>query len=146
MKSKAMLEKEFLEADKLWKIWKIALTDLRLAERNKYCTINMRCWLGRDTPRSKYCNVCAAGSVILRRLNIAGLSRVFPTDFSNCEDKLRAINELRNGDISAAAREIGAYYINREYGQMNVCEYNDDKKRFWKGAKALLKYLKKNDL
>lgn len=145
--NRAKLEKEFLSADKLWKIWRIALTDLRLAEQDKNCKIDMETWFKRASPRAKRCVVCMAGSVLRRRGDIAGLSYYHPNDDEKLGPKLLAINNLRYGFIKYALEEINCGLPNEDtIDYFAMTDYDEDKKQFWKDSRQLLKHLKENNI
>lgn len=150
MVDKAKLEKEFLSADKLWKLWRIALTDLRLAERDKNCKISMVVWFKRKSPRAKQCVVCAAGSVLRRRGDIVGITCYYPMYDNKFGSRLMAINGLREGFVKYALEEsdfpIPKSFDINQCGYFPIAEYDENKKQFWKDARQLLKYLKENDL
>lgn len=149
--TKASLRKEFLRADKLWQIWEIALTDLKLAE--KTCDIDMRYWCIPPTTKGEACVVCAAGSIIHRRLDIKafikeGQEEITPTDFDEeTMGKLEAINELREGLISDAYQSLHQnYHKNLLPQKWNMPNYGDGSKKFFERAKELLAYLEKEDI
>lgn len=147
---RAKLEKEFLSADKLWKLWRIALTDLRLAERDKNCRIDMKVWFERSSPRAKHCVVCAAGSVLRRRGDVVGVTSFHPNHDFKFGDKLKAINNLRDGFVGYALEEVDfpvpESFDMSQYNYIPIAEYGENKKQFWKDARRLLKYLKENNL
>lgn len=149
--TKASLRKEFLKANKLWQIWKIALADLKLAE--KTCEIDMRYWCIPPKTKGEACVVCAAGSVIYRRFNIRpfineGKEEISPTYFDeNITGKLEAINELRVGRINSAYEVLHQdYHTILSYSPWPMPRYEDEPKKFFERAKKLLAYLKKENI
>lgn len=149
--TKASLRKEFLKADKLWKIWKIALTDLKLAERT--CEIDMNYWLVPPKAKGEACVVCAAGSVIYRRFNFRPFVNenredIGPVNFGEkTEHKMEAINELRVGRINSAYKvfhqDCSAML---PYFSWAMPRYEEEPKKFFERAKELLAYLKKENI
>lgn len=141
-RSRADLRREFERADKLWKLWRIALRDLRAAERMPNVEINMADWYSRE---GRTCYVCAAGAVIACRLPVRGQYDIGPWsfDFDICK-RLEAINNLRGGYISPAHSEF--YGDGRYFANFPMTRYGDDRAAFWRDARKLLAHLRKLDI
>lgn len=85
---------------------RVALRDLKKAERTPKYKINMDEW-HRPSDNGKSCSVCYAGSVMAFSLNAGPLASVEPSNWWNgIAQKLEVINYLRCGGVSTAARVL----------------------------------------
>jgi hypothetical protein len=91
--------------DTLSGLIRVALKDLRTVEASKAYKVDMDRW---HTPEANgVCHVCMAGAVMATTLRCSPLAVVDTTSWLNgVEDKLQAIDCLRGGNISWAARKI----------------------------------------
>ena len=156
---------------KLSALLQIALTDLEKVEKNKRYQINMGDWHYQEQKAGrrvvKPCSVCMAGSVLAMSLDIKPTETVefWNRDTGNgngvwtrngatkqayprsVEKKLYAINNLREGDIVAAAKNVGLEIPADCPQQMPVYNYNyigtDAEKIEFKADMAKLIYLLK---
>lgn len=148
---KANLHKEFMEADTLWEIHRLALIDLRKAERSPLCKIDMSEWYVK---RKKTCSVCMAGSIMRFRMPNNNLKYVYPHDFGrSCDKKLSAINYLRTGDISTAALFIYGdnspeYNIAKQIKENlpRTCSYKLKSKKWWGQQWKMNRIMKKANI
>jgi len=145
MKAKSLLQKEFVKADKLWKIWEIAITDFKLAEKDSKCKINMNVWL---IPPNEYHTefvVCLAGSVIYRRFSVWKKTddEVYPWRFSKMiSDRLEVINYLRMGMIETAYEILYGVFSDVKIPKWKMPAYLLNPKQFFIDANNLLQFLK----
>lgn len=118
---------------KLSSLIKICLKDIRRAEATPTCIINMDEWFEREIAECaisngmvvethEYCIMCAAGSVMaftLGALTKKEHATAYPSDFPDNAQQLQAIDELRCGQVSGAARCIWPDTENVEWGQQS---------------------------
>lgn len=96
---------------------KVALADLAKVERSKKFVVNMSTWMaqGHRGP----CEVCFAGSVMAKSLGAVMEvghcgAMCYPEDFSDRNAQaFYALNCLRNGQVSSAARHLGRLAAHR---------------------------------
>ena len=104
--------------DKPWELIRLALHDLELCEASPRYKINMGTWHSADLTKRNVCNVCLAGSVMAKSLNIKFNQDVYSVAWSSlCGgrktiDKLLAINDFRVGNIFRAMVGLGYRVIN----------------------------------
>lgn len=84
---------------------RVALADLAKVERSKKYVVNM------DTYHSPYrdpgkCSVCFAGAVMAQTLGASSEEWWTPEEF-NDEDKLRALDEFRVGEVAYGLDRMG---------------------------------------
>lgn len=84
----------------------LAMQDLEWVEGNKDYIIDMDNWHRPvDWVGGKVCEVCLAGSVMARTLEIPAQARTDPSDFSDgLQNKLLAINGFRTGTMRDGLR------------------------------------------
>ena len=140
---------------KLSSLLELALDDLakqeQLAARpNAACKVNMLKWWvpnEKNGGESHVCTVCLAGSVMKFSLNRPPLigekevSEFHPEHYDSLtQDRLFALNCLREGDIRSAAECIG---IETVLGSQDVTAYETDHKQWRKDMRQLVRDLKK---
>ncbi len=121
---------------------RLALHDLKSAERSDLYSINMKIWHSADG-RHESCLVCLAGAVMAFSLEAQHLEDMTPTDYCHepiISNKLIALNDLRGGELRAALQKlVGCGAI--EKGEMDravallghiipIKEYRRDGERF----------------
>lgn len=125
-----------------------ALKDLRRAETNPNCAINMGTWCLRE--RNGYCQVCLAGAVMVGRLSVNPSSYTYPSHYGvKTMQRLLALNDLRQGNVSRAARlmNVKGYTTGCNYRLDRVIpEYHEDTSGFWTAMTRLLADLKEHNL
>lgn len=150
--SRTALKNKFIKATKLHQILAIALIDLRKAEKMKGVKIDMGDW---HRPVSSFdrriCYVCLAGSVIHCRLadKVDLGCNLTPGDYAEvdeCQQKLFALNDLRNGWLLKAYEHLYGDDARLPRGveeEFSVVDYYiTERAQWWKDMRALLKYLK----
>ena len=104
-----MTKKErFKETNKLSVLLSLALDDLELVEKDSNYKINMNTW--HTKPEGKKCEVCLAGSVLAKTLNIPRVEFDWLEDWTGATEimyKLRALDYIRRGDLIPALLELG---------------------------------------
>lgn len=142
----------------------LALNDLEKAENSKTHAVDMGVWL--KPHKGGQCLVCLAGSVMAFSLNVTadpsdddifgtGWSPTCFTEFSmgshafysnDDADALQALNDLRTGNVSAAAMDINielddemAYVFDR-----HIVSYENDSLRFKNQLRELVKDLREH--
>jgi hypothetical protein len=126
---------------KLSTLLALGLKDLLKQERAKNCAVNMGDWLVRS--KSGVCVACLAGSVLKWSLGMRPTLRgIGPHEMGNDDiaSRMFALNELRSGRVSEAARELGlpTYVPDRD-----VPYYSWDVAGWWTAMKQLLADLRK---
>lgn len=164
----AQMRKQFESATKLHQILKIALHDLRAAEKSKKYVIDMYEWYA--PAEGGKCQVCLAGSVMAGRYKSVcdkklkeyphGISPEVLRDYDEATAKLDALNALRCGDVGDAAHLLHGeteycgyrYDISKcpyaKYHKLDrqVMPYDDNRESWWEDMKELLADLKEDDL
>lgn len=128
----------FERADKLSKVLALALADLRKAERMKGFEVHMDWWI---STRGATCKVCLAGSVMAMRFSL----RQMPGGDMPEENKMMALEDLRNGNVRTAYWELTGKYGHGDLDR-RVPSYHEDRPGWWKAMKTLLADLKRAGL
>lgn len=157
----------FEKATKLWEILEIALSEMYLIERNPLYKINMGLWYQKESffnlktnewRQEKVCGVCLAGAVMAgcwpnysKKVynNDGALSPSDFKEFDAAEQKFQALDNLRCGNVWLARCSLGHRCdIELKIFNLNrfIIPYSNDKKKWWKQIKQLLKDLKKADV
>lgn len=167
--------KKFRKADKLWQIFEIALTDMKVLEESKKYILDMGVWHGFDyadtekPDEKRRCVVCCAGAVMAQTFEAPLGEDLSPNSFEQddaLKTKFNALNELRSGFIAAAYNQFHDYeksfvdnYPEMESKHeekllyfMNMPHYAtsdqdpEQNEQWWKDAEDLLDFLKKHDI
>lgn len=94
--------------DKPSELIRLALKDLARVKRDPRYSVDMGTWHGLDL-RGK-CHVCLAGAVMACRLPTDPSRSFHPENFSlGIEDKLRALDQFRQGKMNRALEHLGVY-------------------------------------
>ena len=129
----------FEKIDKLWKLWEIALEDLKKCEADPNYKIAMSIYYAKH---NGLCYVCAAGAVIAQRLQ-PDAKVLNPWNFPEAITKrLKAINELREGNLLMAFVLLNGFSEYISNFSMPVYESPD----WWHYARRLLDFLKDQDI
>ena len=107
------------------KLIKLALSDLEKCEKEGLI-IDMAYWL---TPCGNTYKVCLGGAVMYQTLNMRSKDRdsVPLCTTGKYEDRLRAINLLRQGCLDSAAKNLGFYELTKKckvYKNIKITEYS----------------------
>lgn len=114
----------------------VALKDLKKVEKADGYTVDMGDWHHPDTltcrngsgdtiSEEDTCSVCFAGSVMAFTLKVASTKEAEPHSFPGNEDQLQALDSLRAGNVSDAARTLNlpgdsdGYYA--KYAKYDTC-------------------------
>lgn len=119
-KSKRAKKKPVILPMKMSALIKVALKDIRRAERTDKIVVDMSDWFNPDNEVTcqtqsgaileeyKVCTMCAAGSVMAFTLGALKRDKYLqPDDYPKNEKQLYAINDLRGGGVSQAAMSLG---------------------------------------
>lgn len=88
--------------DKLWQLLELAINDAQLCQSDSQFKLDMLEWLEPDC-EDTVCRVCMAGAVMAKTLGCPTDEECYPSRIGGTtEAKLRAINELRLGDVYGA--------------------------------------------
>lgn len=126
----------------------VALGDLKAVERSKQYRIGMnQDWhspVHRDDGEEQYCIVCFAGAVMAKTLGIADEENVTPSDFTDqdTQNKLKALDDLREGDITCAFQRMEKGKPAGLAGGFPVTSYDDNPVKFKKDMKRLAEILR----
>lgn len=91
--------------DKPSELIELALDDLAAVEADDRYKVDMDTW---HNPRTGFCAVCFAGSVIAKTLNTNPRNFRAPRDYDeDTRDKLSALDEFRDGQISCGLSDMG---------------------------------------
>lgn len=132
---------------------RVALNDLKAAERDPRYTIDMTDWHvprdkeglrlfeGEDMEAGSSCAVCLAGSVM--RQSFDGNYKLCPDDFTlKISGNLEAIDCLRRGQVEDAYYHLGRDKpVNVIDDYEGIPEYDEGKRGFYKAMDGLIKYL-----
>lgn len=150
----------------------MALADLRALEKSKKFKINMDDWFVRteNTKGKEICTVCHAGACLARSINgpvTEGQDYLSPYNFrdegsTEIERKfsnfLYAVNSLREGDMTCAAKELGLkpdffkdlplrknkepYQLYGDEGTyFKMPDYHKNRKAYHRAFKKIVKYV-----
>ena len=86
-----------------WTLIRDAIHDLTLQEKLKGVKIRMSNW---HLPSAGVCHQCLAGSVMSRRLGVDTNADTRPHELPDVAARLRALEELRCGEIRAAYHKL----------------------------------------
>jgi hypothetical protein len=153
-KTKAQLQAEYFACDRLWKLLKIALIDLRECEANtRQFKIDMGTWVRKNGK----CVVCLAGACMIKhqvKSSWLDVNRAFDSEQTDVIDRNSfSLNDLRLGYVKEAwcefynqASEFIPSFV-RDLDQFEgMIDYDDDKKLWWKKMRKLLVDLKRVDV
>ncbi len=120
--------------DKMSSLIITALTDLEWVENSSRYKVDMGEWhtppnsqLPYTSPHKTKCTVCFAGSVIAKSLGSSARSDRLPDDFDkNTENKLLALNELREGCVLTAAQYMEIELTPEQRNIFAGYQYNTD--------------------
>jgi len=137
--------------NKLSSLLSVALKEFLKIESDPRFEINMTAWVEYN-PRVKRCQVCFAGAALVGR---CGVSRkradVWGDDLNHVKAgsplgrKASALNELRVGDIHAAAHSLGIA-LPRGIHNQSVAEYAISPEGWKKDIRKLIQYLRDHNL
>jgi hypothetical protein len=106
----------------------VALADLAAVERDPRYRINMGSWHVPEEDGT--CSVCLAGAVMARTLDMNPLKPLGPCDAGvleeSLENKLQALDELRNGDLREALELLGMDLPEHLAARHRIPGYEDD--------------------
>lgn len=140
-------KKLFFKTTKLSTLLQIAVDDVCRSERSKKYKIEMHDWHNPDGMGR--CSVCAAGAVMSRTLRCPVTRSFVPSSYTDGAiiKRLHAIDDLRQGYIARAAREIGlGWEIAACPPIVKVTKYHDNKILWYSDMENLIALLKKNGL
>ena len=110
---------------------RIAITDLKKAEKSSKYKIHMGSW---HTPAYNKCEICFAGSVMAFSLKRNPQDWLLPEDFTfKTEQKLEALNAFRTGQVDFGLNLLNnRHYLKDDYEIFNrdVIEYNKSPTKF----------------
>lgn len=137
--------KEVKLPDKPSELIRLALKDQAKILKSKTYVVDMDYW---HTPIPSHpslkCVVCFAGGVISQTLKCPTYARKFPEDFNqDTRNKLRALDQLRKGEISEAYILLGIPHPSGIPRKVEVPSYHSDKKKFRAAMFKLAKLLEK---
>jgi hypothetical protein len=91
---------------------RVALADMELCEDNPNFSIDMTSWFSPSVIDDR-CFVCMAGAVMAQTLKSPTIEPLCPSDFDNYVviDALKALDELRRGNIGQAAMWLDCYEV-----------------------------------
>jgi len=132
---------------KLSELIKLALGDLRKAERSPKCVIDMGTW---HSPMAGGCAVCAAGAVMRGTLGTPDYAFYHPDNFPKpWRNALRAINSLREGFCGSASHDLGLSIKNHNKASelsRRITRYGMDPKQFHADMRKLQRDLEEAGL
>ena len=125
----------------------VALHDLESVERDERYVVKMLDW-HQPLPFHSICNVCLAGSVMAKTLNVPPREKFSPCDFPDMdtENKILALNEFRRGYTGKALSLMG-YGLPRGVDDIsNVRGYHSYRKGFFEDMRDLISRLREAGL
>ncbi len=137
---------------KLWQLASVAMKDLAAVERSKAYRVDMATWHDPyTTDKGKaVCEVCLGGAVLAKTLKMSPNTFYVPSYFG-WHLRLRAINNLRVGQVDEALMNVGGARSNKAreaaaYLSRDMPDYHSNKKRFKTAMRKLIRDLKAADL
>jgi len=127
----AVVEKRL--PDKMSDLLEVALKDLRRAERHPLFTVDMGVWI---QPRAVRCAVCLAGAALKFELDIKSIDQVISGN--DAGRKALALNSLRTGSVSHAARFMGLDSKGYEPFDRSVSLYGVHRREFHRDLRQLV--------
>jgi hypothetical protein len=121
----------------------LAMNDLEKCEADPRYEISMESW---HDPNGEICKVCLAGAVMAQTCGLpinmvsSGLAKDVGEDWEKGTD---ALNAFRMGKINLALRYIG---YGGDWTDRDIVSYHDDKDKFKKQMRQLVKDLKEAEL
>jgi len=141
-----MTKSEIKLPDTLSGLIRLALDDLHKCEKDDKYRIYMEDW---HVPKeSGVCDVCLAGAVMAKTLNVPIDCHIKPFELKvNVNKQLTIINDLRSGQVSDALREINPENRNpTEKYDREIEQYEDNPELFHKQMNQLADDLEKAGL
>lgn len=118
----------------------VALSDLAKVERSKKYRVKMNAY---HEPCGKICQVCLAGAVMAKTLDVDKSLFKRPWSFNTATSKkLHALDALRLGDIGGAFTELGIKTPKGLRENVFVTEYQTSPRDFKKDLRKIIKSLK----
>ena len=132
---------------------KLALDDLRRAEKSRKFTVDMYNWVVAGDPSMNVgmdrCTVCLAGSVMVGTLKlnidkaVPGREATPSADFPNEQSALHAIDNLRQGSLATAFGNLDLDFPDHFLEDVDVDGYDDNPGKFKRQMSQLAKALEK---
>lgn len=116
---------------------RLALEDLKKVEKSKSYVIDMDNSIHAPQSWSKKCAVCFAGAVMAQAVKDPTLEVDWGVWGEDTENKLRALDCFRTGDIEAGLEEMDLKHPRWLTKGVDVARYESDPKRFKKVMKEL---------
>lgn len=137
--------------NKLSQLLKLAVQDCRRVEKDPGVVFDMGIW--HSPTIGNKCEVCMAGAVMDQSLKISRTEEKSPFDFvqKDISRKLSAINSMRSGYLTSAAKHLGIDLpdesVNRTFFEI-INETYDLAKGLadWESYEEAWEYLHRNDL
>ena len=131
--------------DKLWKLIKLALKDLKELEKNPRIKINMGAW---HKMVGKKCLVCLGGAYL--HCEVMGRKK-FETKFIHDLDLetiklMLCLDSLRVGNLVGAVCSFYNATYHASPPNRHMIYFEEDQKGWWKDMKQILKELKEYDV
>lgn len=114
--------------DKPSELIRAALADLEKAEMDNRYKVEMSQW--HLPGYNGQCLVCLAGAVMAHSLGATDVEFCTPPDFEDECEKLKAIDDFREGIIDYALERLGIPHPEGLPGSVSVCEYSEDPRLF----------------
>jgi len=136
---------------KLSELLQLALDDLRKSEADDKVVVDMSYWLRDrelyeetegDLAAPVQCVVCMAGSVMIHTLKAIRHITSYPRDYNyKTSGRLRAIDQLRVGNVAAAASLVGA---DTTISMRDITCYHEDRAAFVADIEQLIQELRED--
>lgn len=121
---------------------KLALKDLRKCEKDPRYVVNMNAWHWPN--RKRKCEICLAGAIMSQTKGCPIKQDTTPVDFGKVwEERFEAVDCFRIGEIRYGLSWLG---IDREFDDITVPAYEEDRDGFYEAMKEIITLLKENGL